>query len=709
MKHNVLKSDQSLTRKWICALILLLCAFNTSQVLGKNDKSKLRIEKLGDKYIYTIGEMRNVFSASFDSASYFTDDNLAIVYDSLYYVINLKGERVSPFFQQIERHKSGLYIGKESDKSGYAIYDVSFSKMTNHPFDKIWEHKENLFKCISPKHLTFITTRGFVLADLDIDFEHSGCQNWYPNYILSHKERETNDIRAEIYDYTIFRFKNTNGGYTVAFFDYEGNKLVDFKDYKKAAKELKKLKNKTLIPLYKKFWEEKHNAFANCGNVLAENIKRSAELYPTEFVTPVFATIATQKQIKNKKGKITTKAGQYFVKNGTTEKISEVYKSISHLGSSYFLVKDYDNKYALANKSGQLFTGMIYDDFSLWSDGRSPIYRYSMDGKSGLMKLPQEEVLSCAFEEIGEITNDFAIASKIDKGQKKYFVVNKAGAFITTYAYDNIIKDKKGTYSATLGEGETALTATLDPITGKETSPTIQEQFFHRVVNIDMEPNDMIEAYDIIIMLGGPLTAAAYNNKGVAYEELDDLAMARECYEKAKSLGDETAADNLRQLDEEEAEKAEEMRRRIEQQKLEKQKARQENVDLVVNLLGSVAELFGGNSTSTSYESSSYSNYDSDHSYSSGSTGSSTSTNKVRANDKCHMCLGSGECLVQNAHSKSACGGSGKCGTCGGTGVLHVAGAPDTFCPNCDKNHNGKCKRCHGTGKCPICHGTGLK
>lgn len=85
MKHNVLKSDQSLTRKWICALILLLCAFNASQVLGKNDKSKLRIEKLGDKYIYTIGEMRNVFSASFDSASYFTDDNLAIVYDSSSY------------------------------------------------------------------------------------------------------------------------------------------------------------------------------------------------------------------------------------------------------------------------------------------------------------------------------------------------------------------------------------------------------------------------------------------------------------------------------------------------------------------------------------------------------------------------------------------------------------------------------------------------
>lgn len=202
------------------------------------------------------------------------------------------------------------------------------------------------------------------------------------------------------------------------------------------------------------------------------------------------------------------------------------------------------------------------------------------------------------------------------------------------------------------------------------------------------------------------MTAAAYNNKGVAYEELDDLAKARECYEKAKSLGDETAVDNLRQLDEEEAEKAEEKRRRIEQQKLEKQKARQENIDLVVNLLGSVAEFFGGNSTSTSYESSSYSDYDSDHSYSSDG---SSSTNKVRANDKCDKCLGTGDCISIHAKSKLFCGGNGKCQYCNGSGVIHVAGAPDVFCTNCDRNHNGKCKTCHGTGKCSKCHGSGHK
>ena len=221
-----------------------------------------------------------------------------------------------------------------------------------------------------------------------------------------------------------------------------------------------------------------------------------------------------------------------------------------------------------------------------------------------------------------------------------------------------------------------------------------------------MEPKEMIETYDLIIEMGGPLTAAAYNNKGVAYEELHDISKARECYEKAKSLGNETAADNVKRLDEEAAAEAEERRMLAEQERQERERKRQENLNEVVDLINSWASLLGGGSNTSSSGTSSYSSSDSDNSYSSSS---SSTSSKVRANDKCQACLGSGKCTTHNAHSKSTCGGNGKCGTGGGTGVFHVAGALNVLCPNCDKNHNGKCRRCHGTGKCPKCNGTGIK
>ena len=104
-------------------LIVVTCVFNCNVSNGQNSSSQLKVEQLGERYFYTIGDMCSIFTKSFASAKPFSADNLAIVCDSLYYVINLNGEKVSPFFQKIERHKSGLFIGKETDESGYAIYD----------------------------------------------------------------------------------------------------------------------------------------------------------------------------------------------------------------------------------------------------------------------------------------------------------------------------------------------------------------------------------------------------------------------------------------------------------------------------------------------------------------------------------------------------------------------------------------------------------
>lgn len=47
-----------------------------------------------------------------------------------------------------------------------------------------------------------------------------------------------------------------------------------------------------------------------------------------------------------------------------------------------------------------------------------------------------------------------------------------------------------------------------------------------------------------------------------------------------------------------------------------------------------------------------------------------------------------------------SCFGDGVCSTCNGKGYYSGSyGTGSILCPNCDHDHNGKCKMCHGTGK----------
>jgi len=60
--------------------------------------------------------------------------------------------------------------------------------------------------------------------------------------------------------------------------------------------------------------------------------------------------------------------------------------------------------------------------------------------------------------------------------------------------------------------------------------------------------------------------------------------------------------------------------------------------------------------------------------------------NRYSSGKDCVMCLGSGDCK-----------------TCNGKGWYYNSYdlSKTVSCPNCDRNHNGKCSHCHGTGKNP--------
>lgn len=46
----------------------------------------------------------------------------------------------------------------------------------------------------------------------------------------------------------------------------------------------------------------------------------------------------------------------------------------------------------------------------------------------------------------------------------------------------------------------------------------------------------------------------------------------------------------------------------------------------------------------------------------------------------------------------TSCWGSGVCKTCGGNGYFYSGSTSPIPCPNCDYDHNGRCRVCHGKG-----------
>lgn len=57
---------------------------------------------------------------------------------------------------------------------------------------------------------------------------------------------------------------------------------------------------------------------------------------------------------------------------------------------------------------------------------------------------------------------------------------------------------------------------------------------------------------------------------------------------------------------------------------------------------------------------------------------------------------------TNNSNSGQTCNhcyGNGKCSSCAGTGYMNNPYTGNTMlCPNCENNHNGICKFCHGRG-----------
>lgn len=683
-----------------------------------NSKYDLKIEKLNGKYIYTRGDgdLCSIFMKSFEEANPFAGDCLAIVKDSLYYVINLYGERVSPYFREIKRHdNTGLYIGKENENSGYGIYDISFNKITKIPYKRIETDYGNVLKCTNANRVTYITGRGHIISDIILQSRWSNIWKTFASDISSWKELSKNNIPVSDLEYCIYKVERGNEAQYV---DYEGNVLVPYTKYKTALKLLKKQKKNVIFSLYRKFLSEKDSMLTGMDNCLKENESKAYCLYPANFKDPLPVSISIQKAKKNRKGKIVQKGGKRFVaNNGEIQiEVGDLYADITSLNDAYFLVKNYKNKYAIANKCGYLISGFDYDSFSKWSDDNGQtIYRVSTSGKYGLMKLPDRIVRKCEYVSLGNLTNGFAIAKWVSNNKYYNCVIDKKGNNISKYPYDNIVKDKKGYYTAHYAPWN--IKVKLDRVTGKELYPTVQEQYFEKVNNSNLSDKELIEEYQLIINMGGDATAKAYNNLGYSYYQLGNRSKAKECFEKSKSLGCSDAADNLKTMNEIEAEEVAERRRQeesarqqreAERQRLETERQRQEaqrqqsedsKTDSFTDLLNTYAELLGRGSSSSS------GTYKQD---SSGNS-SSGSSNRVRANDKCNICLGSGKCMNGHAHSKSTCGGSGKCGTCNGKGYIVLSTRATNLCPNCDRNHNGKCKRCHGTGKCLYCNGTGIK
>jgi tetratricopeptide (TPR) repeat protein len=132
----------------------------------------------------------------------------------------------------------------------------------------------------------------------------------------------------------------------------------------------------------------------------------------------------------------------------------------------------------------------------------------------------------------------------------------------------------------------------------------------------------------------------------------------------------------------------------------------------IESALGHLENAAGSMATAAGNASSAYggSYSGSSNSYRSTTSPSRTQSSSSSGGELCRACFGNGKCTPNAAHRNSDftfCYGSGKCGRCGGTGVIKEPGSPTRACYLC--NGSGKCAKCNGSGKCAACKGTGKK
>ena len=514
------------------------------------------------KYGYISPSGKFIIQPHYDSATDFYHGIATVKKNNVYYAINLKEEKISPDFLDLQR-SGDIYWGQESDGS-YYILNADFKHISDRPFQSL--SLSNIQTSDNPASFAFFfwftanQKRGVCdLKGNDVipaNYTELHPEDYY--YAVGYKKCDKDNIKHTHFNWILKAKDATTGKYGVL--DILGNTLMPFtfKDSYKLYKGTSRYYQKAFKPLFTINFETfKKSVFDRLNpsfmEVITEN-QRLAETHPQNLDNIVLSNeMLTIKELKpatppqNKKKQTNdneTKPANYMAFFNGEQQVGPIYKEIIPLGFSYMLT-DTTGKMGIADVMGTEIIKCEYEDINIWrtSEDGNHILLAQKNEKSGLISVSGSILTPIVYSSIFLPYNNTGVALK----DTKYYLINAStGKIVTSKGYDDIdnyTSDDKIT--AKLAGFSTTISTD-----GKE-NPRIVDQAFQIAYDTpDENAQQKYDRYMLCLSLCEDKSdrGTVLNNIGALYMTLNDEQNAIAYYEKAQALGNTNAANNLKSI-----------------------------------------------------------------------------------------------------------------------------------------------------------------
>lgn len=516
------------------------------------------------KFGYINPSGKFIIQPRYDNASGFHHGIATVKENNVFYAINLKGEKISPDFLDLQRYDD-IYWGKEND-GAYYILNADFKHISDRKFQSL--SLSNIQISDNPASFVFFfwfTADGKIgtcdLKGNDIipaNYTELHPEDYY--YAIGYKKCDKDNIKSAHFKWILKARDAATGKFGVL--DMLGNIIVPctFKDgyklykgtsryYQKAFKPLfttnldtfKESVSARMTPSYTEVTTE-NRRLAEAHPQSPSNAVLSGEMLTIKELKPAASTKSNTKNKKQKSSEIETTGGMAFF-NGD-QQVSPSYKEIIPLGFS-FLLTDSTGKMGIADAIGTEIVKCEYDDINLWraSEDGNHVLLVQKGNLSGLITVSGSILTPIAYSAIFLPVNNTGIALK----NGMYYLINASTGKITTSKgyedIDNYTSDDKITAKLA------GFTTTIS-IDGKE-NPRIVDQAFQIAYDTpDANAQQKYDRYMLCLSLcdNDGDRGTVFNNIGALYMTLNDEQNAIAYYEKAKALGNENAKNNLKNI-----------------------------------------------------------------------------------------------------------------------------------------------------------------